>query len=546
MFDNSKPNIILLTDITDPIMLSKLFGVSKVACELRNAGFEVAVINHLHIFSIDELKHMLSQMVNENTLFVGTSPFVYKNISLQVDLDFTHNKGGVGYGPKEWGSFLPHGLHYNSEIKSLVNGINPNCKFVLGGPDAQDREYARDYDYVVIGYADNSIIDLARHLEQNTPLSNSRKSLFGPVIVDDREAIGYDFANSVMRYESHDVIIPGETLMTEIARGCIFQCGFCSYPLNGKKKLDFVKNEEVLYAEFMDNYNRWGVTRYVFVDDTYNDSEQKVEMMHRLSKRLPFELEYWASMRVDLLAAHPHHIDLLYESGCRGYMFGVETLNEETGKIIGKGSNRERVVNAINTIKERYGNKVMLHGSFIFGLPKESITSMRETANRCISGDIKLDSYVFHAFRLMHPGNSYTSKFDKDPDKYGYRLLGDVKAGNRLVWENDYTNYFECEELTKEFMELSAYKTMSNKINGSSTFWFAGMGFDMEFTANKNVSEINWQAVEIRKKQLARRYKNQLYKELQISPVPVKITTSTKDNLQLIGQIRELDLMVKP
>jgi len=535
-----------------------MFGVSKVACELRNAGFEVAVINHLHVFSIDELKNMLSQMVNENTLFIGTSPFVYKNISSTVDLGFTHNKGGVSYGPKEWGSFLPHGLHYNAEIKSLVKGINPKCKFVLGGPDAQDREYARDYDYVVIGYSDNSVIDLARHLAYNVPLSNTRKSLFGPVIVDDREAIGYDFANSIMRYESHDVIMPGETLMTEIARGCIFQCGFCSYPLNGKKKLDFIKSEEALYTEFMDNYERWGVTRYLFVDDTYNDSEQKVEMMHRLSKRLPFNLEYWATMRVDLLAAHPHHIDLLYESGCRGYMFGVETLNEETGKIIGKGGNRERIVKAINTIKERYGNKVMLHGGFIFGLPKESIDSMRETANRCISGDIKLDSYVFHAFRLMQPGNSYTSKFDKDPGKYGYRLLGDTKtvdsnvsgfdakAGNRLVWENDYTNYYECEALTKEFMELSAYKTMSNKINGTSTFWFAGMGFNLDFTANKNVSEVNWQVVDIRKKQLAKRYKNQLYKELQISPMPVTIPTSTKDNAQIIEQIRDLDLMVKP
>jgi radical SAM superfamily enzyme YgiQ (UPF0313 family) len=30
-----------------------------------------------------------------------------------------------------------------------------------------------------------------------------------------------------------------KVLPIEIARGCIFKCKFCSYPLNGKQNLDF-------------------------------------------------------------------------------------------------------------------------------------------------------------------------------------------------------------------------------------------------------------------------------------------------------------------
>ena len=548
MFDTSRPNIILLTDQTDPLLMAKMFGVSKAAAALRLAGFEVAVINHLHIFSVDEIKNLLAKLITSQTLFIGTSPFVYKNIETQVAPEQAHEQGGVKYGPKEWGSFLPHGLHYNREIQDFVNAINPNCKFVLGGPDAQDRDYARDYDYVVVGYGDDSVVDLARHLAYKTPLPNSRRSLHGPVLVDDREALGYDFANTPMSYQSHDAVMPGETLMTEIARGCIFQCGFCSYPLNGKKKLDFIKNEEILYQEFLENYEKWGVTRYIFVDDTYNDSDRKLEMMSRISKRLPFDLEYWASMRLDLLTAKRSQIDQLYESGCRGYMFGIETLYEKTGKIVGKGGSREKLIDTINYIKEKYGNSVMLHGSFIFGLPEEPVESMKDTARRLTQGEIKLDSYVFHAFRLMHPGNSYTSKFDREPEKYGYTVLEDTTAfgGNRRLWENKYTNYLACEELTRELMDSAAFKNMSTRINGTSSFFIAGLGYDLSITANKLVTDVDWHQIDLRKQQQARAYKELLYSELGIAGAVDNASVDIKSNNDIIDHIREYDQLNKP
>jgi hypothetical protein len=43
MFDNTKPNIIIIADKTDMMSMIKTIGPYKVASELRNAGFEVAV-----------------------------------------------------------------------------------------------------------------------------------------------------------------------------------------------------------------------------------------------------------------------------------------------------------------------------------------------------------------------------------------------------------------------------------------------------------------------------------------------------------------------
>jgi len=519
MFDNTKPNIVILTDHTDPLLMLKLFGASKVAAELRMAGFQVAVINHLHLFTVEEIKNILVQLVSDQTVFVGTSPFFYKNIeNVLTDHEFDHEQGGKKYGTKELGSFLPHGIKYNQEIKHLIKGINPNCKFVIGGPDAQDRQYNKDYDYVIVGYGDNSGPNLARHLAYGEPLEKSHRSLYGPVIVDDRLASNYNFNSSLMSYEDHDALLPGETMLTEIARGCIFRCGFCSYPLNGKKKLDHIKLDDILYQEFMDNYEKYGITRYMFSDDTYNDSVDKIKMMHAVSKRLPFQLEYWACLRLDLLGAHPETIDLLYESGLRAMMFGIETLHEKASKIIGKGGSRAKQIATINYIKEKYGNNVMMHGSFIFGLPEEPIESMLDTADRLVSGEIKLDSWAIHAFRLQHKGMSYTSEFDLNPEKYGYEPYDNTLGGNRLIWKNKFTNFYECEKLAQETLKRGAIKLKLNKIAGVTSMFIAGLGFDLQYSANKNVVDFDWHQIDLAKQRRSAEYKELLYKQLNIQP----------------------------
>ena len=153
MFNNTKPNVIILSDFSSVIFMEKSIGPYRVASQLRSQGFEVAVIHHLSTFSITEIKHTLSHLISDKTLFIGINNFFYRNCGDIVELDDGSIKPFSMMRP---GSFLPHGPQYNREIKELVKSINPNCKFVLGGPDALDTEDNRDFDYVVQGYADIS------------------------------------------------------------------------------------------------------------------------------------------------------------------------------------------------------------------------------------------------------------------------------------------------------------------------------------------------------------------------------------------------------
>ena len=249
-----KFNIVLLSDSTSELFLQRTLGVHKSASELRSNGFDGQVGSHLHVFSVEEIQRILTHLVNDKTLFVGFSTFFYRGVEDVTDLTENWEKGGVRYGPKQLGSFLPHGLKYNKQIKNLIRSKNANCKLVLGGPDANDSAYIKDYDYTVVGYADLAVVNLARHLANGDKLLNARRSIHHSIIIDDFKAEGYDFANTPMFYDHSDAIMPQEVLPIEIGRGCIFKCTFCSYPLNGKKKNDHVKLEAVLTQELLDNY----------------------------------------------------------------------------------------------------------------------------------------------------------------------------------------------------------------------------------------------------------------------------------------------------
>lgn len=510
MFDNTKPNVIILTDCTDTVIMTKHVGPYKVAAALRNAGFEAAVIHHLHIFTYEEVKKILSTLISSKTLYVGFNSVFYQNISQKKS-----DESGTTYGPKEIGAMLPHGIQFNKDIIEFIKLLNPNCKLVIGGPDATDDAKLKDYEYVVTGYADNSVVNIARHLHDGSPLEKSYRSIHGFTIVNDSVAQDYDFVGTVMKYESHDCILPGEVLPIEIARGCIFKCAFCSYPLNGKKKLDFIKHEEILKQEFIDNWEKFGTTTYTFADDTFNDSEEKVNMIYRISKSLPFELKYWAYIRLDLLSAHIHLVDKLYESGLRGFFFGIETLNQRTASAIGKGGSREKLIETLRYIKSKYGNDVMLHASFILGLPYESLESMNQTIEFLFSEKSPLDSTWVYALRIpISKTSGFDSELTINYEKYGYKKLG-IK-GPYMDWENEVLSYSQALEMEQVIRNRILNDKQRQKVGGFISFMISGLGINLQEMTNISMKDIDWNKIENIKNNRALEYKQKISEEFNI------------------------------
>lgn len=527
MFDNSKPNVIIITDNTDVISMSRSLGPHKVAYCLRQAGFEVAVIHHASVFSIIEISQLLKNLVNEHTLFVGVNNFYYSSISDII----VHKHGGVELRQVEHGSLLPHGSAYNNHVKDIITTQNPNCKLVLGGVTAQDVAHNSIFDYVVVGYAEQSIVSLAKFLNgENIKLPPTYKSIHGHTIVNDSRAAGYDFSSSHMYYEDHDAILPEETLMLEVGRGCVFKCAFCSYPMNGKKKMDFIRSMELIRKEMVDNHDRFGITNYVIVDDTFNDSVDKCRMFSDMVKTLPFKISWWAYIRLDLLTAHPETIGYLFDSGLKAPYFGIETLNKKTASIVGKGGSREKLLNTIRAIKEKYTDSVSLHGNFIFGLPEESMESISTTAEYLLSKNNPLDSWRAYALNIRPSEKSYANGFLSDLDinyeKYGYTSLGskestgtlytpgDRQEHGQMLWYNEHTDRNKIEEFTQDVDRLR--KQNNPKISGQFAFYLSSLGVDIDSILNKKESDIDWYMLDQLKLSRSLEYKEKLFRELNV------------------------------
>lgn len=511
VFDNTKPNVILLTDFPSNYCLPKVHGPHVVAHALRCAGFEVAVINHLHIFTYEELVKLISGIISDKTLFLGVNNVFYNKLNGD-DLVETWESPKLG-------SFLPHGKHYNRDFKDLLKTYSPAIKLVAGGPTALDIALNSDFDYVVVGYADCSIVNLANHLLNGETLAKSFKSIHGNIIVDDAVAEKFDFTHKSMEYKSYDCILPGDTLLIEVGRGCIFQCAFCTYPLNGKKKLDYIRDPESLRNEFIHNYEKWNVTKYRICDDTFNDSYEKVKMFHDVVMTLPFKIQYWAYLRLDLLVAHPETLPLLMDSGLRATLFGIESLNKQSGSSIGKGMAREKQVAMAKHIKDVYGDKLFMQGSFIAGLPFETKETLQETFDSLLSGELPLDSWTVNPLKLYNNVDTparFQSLIAKDPAKYGYKNMHQIPGTIEVYWETDTMTLNEADAMCAEFKIKASKKTA--KLIGIDAFAISSMGFDLDSLFASYFKDIKFDVIYYRKNKVAKMVKKKMFEAFGVLP----------------------------
>lgn len=408
----------------DMIAAIKPFGAYKCANELRKAGYSVLVVNFVHTFTDSNLEKIIANAVGPNTLMVGVS-----------------------------NTYMPRFARVRTVfIRDLVTKYNPNTKIVLGGASVQHNTKYAGVDYVVLGFADISIVNLANHLKSNDPLPNAQRSLWKYTIIQDWDADDFVMETDYFEWHDDDLIIPQEKVLPlEISRGCIFNCNFCSSRIKGKENGSYIKRIENIERELRYNYEKYGIYHYRILDDTFNDNKHKLKAMEEMVARLPFKPKFWAFIRLDLMTKHPETIQQLVNIGVSSMTFGIETLNKKAGRSIGKGFDPESQVKTINYIKDTYGNDVIMFGQFIIGLPHEPLEDVLETKRRIYANEIKLDSWAFNALYINRDtSRKWEAAFGLDLQKHGYIDEGthqdDDYVYDRLSvnWRNEHTTFQEA------------------------------------------------------------------------------------------------------
>ena len=484
---------IIFTDVTNNIAISPSIGAFKCAHALRKHGYNCLVVGHLSEYPQQELKELLSHAISDATVLVGFSRSFFKNVEITVE----PGQPTPPYPNIPHSDMFPQGKEFEKEIFAFVRGLNANIKFVAGGNILSSKNISnKNVDYVCLGYSEASIVNLVDHLTKGTPLLGSSKNIHGRIMIDGALVPGYEFSEDDMIWLDTDVV-NHKTLPIEIGRGCIFKCKFCSYPMNGKSNLDYVKSSHNLYSELLNNYEKFGVENYIIIDDTFNDHPDKLQSVLTAVRRLPFQPRFWAYTRLDLLCTRPDSIDVLYDIGVRGFYFGIETLNLETGRIIGKGYDRAKQIATLKRIKEKYGDSVSLHGSFIVGLPKESVEQSKETFEMIRTGQIPLDSWTANGLRITKVfENNWSSDIDKNYKSYGYVDTGTPDHSPNINWENEHMTNVIADQVAKEFVQSSRHTDVNFKLPAHTAFAIATFGLDLNQLMSAHSETFDWHQIE--------------------------------------------------
>lgn len=446
-------DVVLLTCLSGKLW-QRGIGAYQLASFLRRHDFSVQVIDFTDYFTSEELKSTIEKFVGDNTKILGVSSTFYQRQVSEENLDENKKyiRGSIG--------ILPDNL---LESIIYVKEKHPHIKIAVGGGKSNNFVGDPLFDIVVHGYAETVFLDYLTKKNIYPRVSNAE--------IINGDGIRYDIENMEHVWHEQDLILPKETLPIEISRGCIFKCKFCGYPLNGKKKFDYLRSAKMIVTEIKENYETHGVTNYLFADDTFNDSTYKLEQLYNEISRLSFKINFTTYLRLDLLHAHREQLPLLKELGLRSAFFGIESLNERTGKTIGKGMDPNKVKEFLLELKrEIWKDDISMLCTFIVGLPHETIEST----------DASFEWIKKHGINsawtplYINVEDRYKSDLALNYSDYGYEITDRSKGR----WINDIMSFDQAEAAAERY---NSYALPNNYITSWILFGLLSYGlYDIE------------------------------------------------------------------
>ncbi len=158
--------------------------------------------------------------------------------------------------------------------------------------------------------------------------------------------------------------------------GCPFKCSFCMINVFQHINRYRMRKPKSVVAEIEMLYTNYNVRTLKIADEMFvlNDSHVK-EICEGLAKK-PFvdELNIWAYARVDTVK--PSQPKLLRRAGIRWLALGIESASSHVRNGTHKSFTQDEIFETVRMIQAEGINVI---GNFIFGLPDDTLASMRST-----------------------------------------------------------------------------------------------------------------------------------------------------------------------
>lgn len=359
-------------------------------------------------------------------------------------------------------TFLPLET-YGKLCKFLKNNF-PFIPIITGGMKFISEKYAEP-DYIVYNYGENAIIKVLEHHFLNKDLDYKILGKKCKFINATHAYISVPKADYSYKYKLEDHYADFETGVLEINRGCIFKCKFCAFPFVGMKGDNSQKSIDKIVDALNHNYELFGITTYILSNETCNDKTENLKKLVEIQEKINFTAVFSGFLRLDLMWSYPEQLDLLLKANFVGHHYGIETLNLQAGKAIGKGKQTEIAKEYLLYVRDRYkeaGVPLVTQVTLITGLPYETPNDCYET-NEWFATHLPECKVYWYPLTIHDSHSIATSDFTYNAEKYGYVLpnTGEIEVkwdGHEYTektvnWKNQYWTFVHALKFAKQLNE---------------------------------------------------------------------------------------------
>jgi radical SAM superfamily enzyme YgiQ (UPF0313 family) len=227
-----------------------------------------------------------------------------------------------------------------------------------------------------------------------------------------------------------------ERYITELIRGCVHKCPYCTTSLTHGSGIRSRPVEHVI--EELKMAKSYGFNYMYFVDDIFTVDRRLVRDLCDAMVEAKLNL-LWPCMTT-VGAIDRQTLESMRKAGCDLVAYGVETFSEEALKAVHRDHSLRHIARAFQMTKE-VGIRTLAF--VIFGMPKCTFNDEMRT----IQSLAKIQPDAVRAFSFKpYPGTIYY----KQPEQMGMRILSDdYNRYSQLDSPTHETEYLTQDEITE-------------------------------------------------------------------------------------------------
>ncbi|KPJ62037.1 MAG: hypothetical protein AMJ42_00295 [Deltaproteobacteria bacterium DG_8] len=299
-----------------------------------------------------------------------------------LDLIDQYNPDLIGFsfmtGNRRWAFKITKEIKKKLNKPIVFGGVHPTLF-----PEDIDFSYV---DYICIGEGEYPVLDLMNAIENGnncSKIQNLWVSKNGSVIKNPLRDLIQDFDSLPLPYREiyykYKFIrdLPIKRFVSGI--GCPYRCTFCHNPMQikmykGKGKFVRKKSMDRVIKEVSHVKDRFVLKRVHFSDDTFTlDEKWLMKFLEAYQKEI--NLPFSCNIRIDQV--NEDIVREMYESGCWGIAFGIESGSERIRNGLLKKNLKEEDIITNSKIIKKYGIKIRTTN--LMGLPEETLEDAFKT-----------------------------------------------------------------------------------------------------------------------------------------------------------------------